>query len=269
MMKRRYWLVAILVATVVHAAGFLVFANSEDEGAKDKGEQGVEIDLGMLGDLGEAKQTAEPEQVDPEPIEEPEPVSEPEPEPDPAPEVKPEPIKQPEPVKPKQQTEVKVKKQVEKPKPKQQPVATPEPVPTPDPVKSKPVATTTVAKVEKSQTSSKQQSTGKANAVTTGAQVAAKQSYFSMLAATLAKHKQYPVASRRRGEEGIVKLFFVVDRNGKVLDYRISESSGSKRLDEAVIKMLKKAEPLPAFPADMLQPQLEINVPIAFQLNTG
>ncbi len=265
MMKRRYWLVAILVATLVHAAGFLVFANSEDEGAKDKGEQGVEIDLGMLGDLGDAKQTTESEQVDPEPIEEPEPVSEPEPEP----EVKPEPIKQPEPVKPKQQTEVKVKKQVEKPKPKQQPVAPPEPVPTPEPVKSKAVATTMVAKVEKSQTSSKQQSTGKANAVTTGAQVTAKQSYFSMLAATLAKYKQYPIASRRRGEEGIVKLFFVVDRNGKVLDYRISESSGSKRLDDAVIKMLKKAEPLPAFPADMLQPQLEINVPIAFQLNTG
>lgn len=268
MMKRRYWLVAILVATLVHAAGFVLFASADKDGAKDIGEQGIEIDLGMLGDLGEAKQTDEPEQVEPEPIEDPEPVIEPEPEPEP--EVKPEPVKQPEPIKPKQQTEVKVKKQVEKPKsnPKPEVVEPPEPEPTSEPVTAKPTATT-VTKVEKSQTSSKQQSTGKANAVTNGAQAAAKQSYFSMLAATLAKHKQYPVVSRRRGEEGVVKLFFVVDRNGKVLDYRISESSGSKRLDEAVIKMLKKAAPLPAFPADMLQPQLEINVPIAFQLNTG
>jgi protein TonB len=269
MMKRRYWLVAILVATLVHAAGFLVFASADKDGAKDNGEQGIEIDLGMLGDLGEAKQTEEPEQAEPEPVEEPEPVIEPEPEPEPEPEVEPAPVKQPEPIKPKQQTEVKVKKQVEKPKPKPQVVKQLEPEPIPEPVQTRPVATATVTKSEKSQTSSKQQSTGKANAVTSGAQAAAKQSYFSMLAATLAKHKQYPIASRRRGEEGIVKLFFVVNRNGKVLDYRISESSGSRRLDEAVLKMLKKAEPLPAFPADMLQPELEINVPIAFQLNTG
>lgn len=262
MMKRRYWLVAIALATLLHAAGFMAFVRSDDDGAKDTGEQGIEIDLGMLGELGEAKQSEEPEPVEPEPIEEPEPIVEPEPE------VKPEPVKQPEPVQPKQQTEVKVKKQPEKPKP--EPVIKPDPEPVVEPVKTTPVAkTTTVAKVENSQTSTKKQSTGSANAVSTGAQQAAKQSYFSMLAATLAKHKQYPVASRRRGEEGVVKLFFIVDRNGKVLEYRISESSGSRRLDEAVIKMLNKAEPLPAFPADMLQPQLEINVPIAFELSTG
>jgi protein TonB len=269
MMKRRYWLAAILAAALVHAAGFLLFISHQDDGAKDQGEQGIEIDLGMLGELGEAKQSEEPEQVEPEPIEEPEPIVEPEPEPEPLPEVKPEPVKQPEPVKPKQQTEVKVKKQVEKPKLK--PMTKPDPEPVVEPVKTqpKPVATTTQASnVVKTEKSTKQQSTGKANAVTSGAQAAAQQSYFSMLAALLAKHKQYPIASRRRGEEGIVKLFFIVDREGKVLDFRITESSGSKRLDDAVIKMLKKADPLPAFPADMLQQQLEINVPIAFQLNS-
>lgn len=264
MMKRRYWLAAILAAALVHAAGFLAFISHQDDGAKDQGEQGIEIDLGMLGELGEAKQSEDPEQIEPEPVEEPEPIVEPEP----LPEVKPEPVKQPEPVKPKQQTEVKVKKQVEKPKP--QPVTKPDAEPVVEPVETQATPSpTTATKADTSQTTSKKQSTGSANAVSTGAQKAAKQSYFSMLAATLAKHKQYPVASRRRGEEGIVKLFFIVDRNGKVLDYRISESSGSNRLDEAVIKMLKKAEPLPAFPAEMLQPQLEINVPIAFQLNTG
>jgi len=252
MMKRRYWLFAIVLATLLHAAGFMAFVHSEDDGAKDAGEQGIEIDLGMLGELGEAKQTEEPEPEEPEPVE-PEPVVEPEP--------------QPEPVKPKQKTEVKVKKQVEKPK--QKPVTQPAPDPVVEPVKSKPVSSATMAnKTDNSQKSSKKQSSGSSNAVTSGAQRAAKQSYFSMLAAVLAKHKQYPVASRRRGEEGIVKLFFIVDRNGSVLDFRISESSGSRRLDEAVIKMLKKAQPLPAFPAEMVQPQLEVNVPIAFQLNS-
>lgn len=264
MMKRRYWLAALLVAVGIHAAGFLVFVSEQDDGAIDLGDQGIEIDLGMLGELGEAKETEEPE---PEPVEEPEPVVEPEPEPEPV--VEPEPVKQPEPVKPKQNTEVKVKKQVEKPTPK--PVTKPDPEPVVEPVTPKPApapATTVTKTTDTSQKSSKKQSSGSANAVTSGAQRAAKQSYFSMLAAVLAKHKQYPVASRRRGEEGIVKLFFIVDRNGAVLDFRISESSGSRRLDEAVIKMLKKAQPLPAFPADMVQPQLEVNVPIAFQLNS-
>ncbi|KKL75511.1 hypothetical protein LCGC14_2054150, partial [marine sediment metagenome] len=121
----------------------------------------------------------------------------------------------------------------------------------------------------KEQQASQKRTTGSANSQMTGGQLAAQQTYFSQLAAILAQHKRYPRASRRRGEEGIVKLFFIVDRDGEVLNYRISESSGSKRLDEAVIKMLNKASPLPAFPADMTQQQLEVNVPIAFRLNAG
>ncbi len=135
------------------------------------------------------------------------------------------------------------------------------------PVKKQTVATTTTSTNVNKQTAQKK-TTGQASAQLSGGQIAAQKSYYSELAATLAKHKRYPMASRRRGEEGIVKLFFVVDRDGNVLDFRITQSSGSKRLDEAVISMLKKAQPLPSFPDDMLQSQLEVNVPIAFQLNT-
>lgn len=269
MIQRRYWLLALLIAVSLHAAGFVVFLNKEtDDGAELAGEQGIEIDLGMIGDLGETEET-EPEAA-PEPISEPEPepVTEPEPEVEPAPEPEPEPVKQPEPVKPKQQTDTKVKKLTEPaPKPKPQPIVQPEPDPELKP-RPKPLATQAQTKDVTPKQAKQKQTTGKAAALTNGGQVAARQSYFSLLAATLAKHKRYPSVSRRRGEEGIVKLFFVVDRSGEVLEYRISESSGSKRLDEAVLKMLDNASPLPAFPADMSQQQLEVNVPIAFQLNT-
>lgn len=263
MIRMRYWFLALLLAVMIHALGFVIFANEKEEGAELPGEQGIEIDLGMMGDLGETEKTepvAEPEEKLPEP--EPEPVIE---EPEPAPE----PIKKPEPVQPKQQTETKVKAA---PKPQPEPEPEKEIEPEPEPVKQPEVTPQAVARTTadaKPKNVQQKQTTGQSNAVTNGGQTAARQSYFSLLAATLAKHKRYPSASRRRGEEGIVKLFFVVDRNGKILDYKITESSGSRRLDDAVMRMLKKAEPLPPFPPEMSQPQLEVNVPIAFQLNAG
>lgn len=271
MIQRRYWLFALMLAVALHAVGFMLFVDkAEDDGAVLSGEQGIEIDLGMMGDLGETQETEIEKTPEPivEPEPEPEPIVETPPEPTPVPE--PEPVKKAEPVKPKQQTEVKVKK-APKPvaKPKPEPVVEPEPEIIEESVKQPTVTATAPSQDKESRPAQQKQTTGKSNAATTGGQVAAQQSYFSMLAATLAKHKRYPSASRRRGEEGIVKLFFVVDRTGAVLDYKITQSSGSSRLDDAVIRMLKKASPLPAFPSGMQQQQLEVNVPIAFHLNVG
>lgn len=99
-------------------------------------------------------------------------------------------------------------------------------------------------------------------------QQAAQQTYFSLLARTLAEKKRYPGISRRRGEQGIVQLFFIVTRDGKIRESRIDSSSGFQRLDQAVMEMLEKAQPLPAFPAEMSQQQLEVKVPIAFELSS-
>lgn len=267
MIQKRYWLFALLMALSIHAAGFVFFLDKDsDDGAKLSGEQGIEIDLGMIGDLGETKEIEKEVAPEPTPEPEPEPLEEPVVEPV----VVPNPVKLPEPIKPEQQTETKVKKTPEPaPKPESQVEVEPEPDPIEKPQAKPPVVAATATSDVNHKQQKQKLTTGKANAITTGGQLAARQSYFSLLAASLAKHKRYPTASRRRGEEGIVKLFFIVDRDGSVLEYRISESSGSKRLDEAVIKMLDKASPLPAFPAEMTQQQLEVNVPIAFQLNAG
>ncbi|THK43148.1 energy transducer TonB [Methylophaga sp. SB9B] len=99
-------------------------------------------------------------------------------------------------------------------------------------------------------------------------QQAAQQTYFSLLARTLAEKKRYPGISRRRGEQGVVQLFFIVSRDGKIRESRIDASSGFQRLDQAVMEMLEKAQPLPAFPAEMSQQQLEVKVPIAFELSS-
>jgi len=103
---------------------------------------------------------------------------------------------------------------------------------------------------------------------TSALQQAAQQTYFSLLARTLAEKKQYPGISRRRGEQGVVQLFFIVTRDGHIRESRIVSSSGFQRLDQAVMEMLKKAQPLPAFPDEMSQQQLEVRVPIAFELSS-
>ncbi|WP_413699594.1 hypothetical protein ACLKMH_19475 [Psychromonas sp. KJ10-10] len=55
----RHYYIAILGATLIHLAVLFLLSYSVEGGAKDKGEQGIEIDLGMLGDLGKATETQE------------------------------------------------------------------------------------------------------------------------------------------------------------------------------------------------------------------
>ncbi len=43
----------------------------------------------------------------------------------------------------------------------------------------------------------------------------------------------YPPAALRANETGLVRLRFLIDTDGKVLDSKIERSSGSRRLDEA------------------------------------
>lgn len=267
MSMKRYWLLALLIASIIHAAGFAYYvyeSEPEDEGAKDAGLQGVQINLGMLGDLGTQEQTKEPA-AEPEPVKKPEPLPEPIEKEKPVAEVK---AVKKQKVPPKQDSIIKVKKQV-----KPAPAETAEVVEKPikemktEAPKTDTTSSDSVVNNSKNQQASQKATTGAANSQMTGGQLAAQQTYFSQLAAILAQHKRYPKASRRRGEEGIVKLFFIVDRTGKVTDYRITRSSGSSRLDNAVINMLKNAQPLPAFPSDMEQQQLEVKVPIAFKLN--
>ncbi|MCW4628864.1 energy transducer TonB [Marinomonas rhodophyticola] len=83
----------------------------------------------------------------------------------------------------------------------------------------------------------------------------------------MAQNKRYPRASRRRNEEGVVSLSFVAHADGSVSDVMITESSGHKRLDDAVLDMIKRSTPLPKFPKDMTETELKINLPVSFKLS--
>jgi len=64
----------------------------------------------------------------------------------------------------------------------------------------------------------------------------------------------------------VVLLNFSIDRTGRVLAHSIARSSGYADLDNEVMAMITRAEPLPPFPASMPQPRLDLTVPIRFSL---
>ena len=91
-------------------------------------------------------------------------------------------------------------------------------------------------------------------------------SWQTALVRHLQQYKRYPSDAQSRGEEGVVQLSFTVDRSGHVLNREIAHSSGHRELDNEVMSMIERAQPLPPFPASMPQAKLDLTVPIRFSL---
>jgi len=84
----------------------------------------------------------------------------------------------------------------------------------------------------------------------------------------LAKFKRYPEDARRRGMQGVVRLRFVVDGSGNVLSYSIVGDSGSAALDRATLEMMRRAQPLPAPPKELLENGTrEVIAPFVYSLD--
>ena len=91
-------------------------------------------------------------------------------------------------------------------------------------------------------------------------------SWQTVLVKHLQQFKRYPSEAQERGEEGVVLLSFSVDRDGRVLARQVLHSSGYPVLDDEVMSMIERAQPLPPFPASMPEPKLDLTVPIRFSL---
>jgi len=110
-------------------------------------------------------------------------------------------------------------------------------------------------------------STAKPQPVATAVDVQEKQHYLAALAAKINRSKYYPIGSRRRGEEGKVVVRFVVQKNGDLTEITVVESSGSRRLDAAALKTLRRVTPFRPIPAALNRDSWPISVPIAFSLS--
>jgi protein TonB len=93
-----------------------------------------------------------------------------------------------------------------------------------------------------------------------------KASFQAALLAHLERFKRYPRAALMRRDQGTAALRFVIDRAGHVLAASLERSSGHESLDDEVVAMIKRADPLPPIPPELPDSRLEFVVPIQFKL---
>jgi protein TonB len=98
------------------------------------------------------------------------------------------------------------------------------------------------------------------------APVAVVRRWESALVAHIERFKRYPADARARGEQGMVRVAFTIDREGWVRGSHIVQSSGSPELDQEVLGMLTRAQPVPRPPERVPANELSFNVPIRFSI---
>jgi protein TonB len=91
-------------------------------------------------------------------------------------------------------------------------------------------------------------------------------SWTSEIVALLERNKRYPPAAQARREYGVAQVVFTLDRSGHVIDSRVLHSSGAPALDAEALALLQRAQPFPPPPAELAGPQVNLTVPIRFNL---
>jgi len=74
-------------------------------------------------------------------------------------------------------------------------------------------------------------------------------------------------AAQARNEKGTAQLAFSLDRQGRVTATRILKSSGSAALDQETLELVRRAQPFPALPAAMAGAQIDLTVPVRFNMH--
>jgi protein TonB len=86
----------------------------------------------------------------------------------------------------------------------------------------------------------------------------------SRILAVIERNKRYPETSARRGEQGVAQVFFSLDRQGRVIDSRVVRSSGASALDEEALALLRRAQPFPPVPPEILGDRVNLILPLRF-----
>jgi protein TonB len=94
-------------------------------------------------------------------------------------------------------------------------------------------------------------------------------SWQAEVAGWLARYKRYPRLAQEQRQEGTAYLRFTIDRQGRVLASQIEKGSGFSLLDEEVVALIQRAQPLPAPPPEVPGERIELTVPVQFSIRPG
>lgn len=92
---------------------------------------------------------------------------------------------------------------------------------------------------------------------------ALRSSYQSTLFAHVLRYRYYPDEARAARLRGAVRVQFAMTRDGRIMAAWVETSSGHMLLDDAALEALRRAQPLPAIPAE-LPDQLEVLLPLDY-----
>lgn len=85
----------------------------------------------------------------------------------------------------------------------------------------------------------------------------------------LNRYKAYPEEAKSKGRTGISKVRFIVNEQGYVISSELILSSGVRSLDREAQRVLKRAEPLPIPPIELLSKgKIMVEMPIEFSTLT-
>jgi periplasmic protein TonB len=89
----------------------------------------------------------------------------------------------------------------------------------------------------------------------------------SQIHAAILRNKRYPMSARAAGQQGVSRVFFAVDRHGRVTEVHIARSSGVAALDEEALAVVRRAQPFAVPPPELgVGDRVTLDVAINFNI---
>ncbi|WP_319559294.1 TonB family protein [Marispirochaeta sp.] len=135
----------------------------------------------------------------------------------------------------------------------------PEPAPEPDPPAASPATPTSL---------SKETTVSAPETSDTAPDPATREAWAVLVRQQIHANRKYPLAARRREEEGIVVVSFSLDRKGSIVSGpAIEKPCRSPRLNRAALQAVREGAPYPEHPAGAGPESAFFSVPIHFSLD--
>ncbi len=94
-----------------------------------------------------------------------------------------------------------------------------------------------------------------------------KQKYFLEFRKIVESKKNYPILARQREIQGIVIVSVIIKKNGEVTNHQIIKGSGHDILDQVALNLVKKITLFESIPDELGKEDIELKLPIAYQLD--